>query len=119
GVFGWLLAMALAVASALASLRTALALIGLLGDVLRMPEFSGQLVLLSGVGVGVDYALFIVSRHRQSLQAGRSVESSVLVALDTSGRAALFAGIIVCIALLRMFALGISFLYGLALAAAS
>jgi RND superfamily putative drug exporter len=82
-----------------------------------MPEFSSQLVLLIGLGVGVDYALFIVSRHRQGLLAGRPVEASVVAALDTSGRAVLFAGIIVCIALLGMFALGISFLYGLAVAA--
>jgi RND superfamily putative drug exporter len=116
-VFGSLLAMTLPLVSALVSLGTALALIGLLSNVLRMPEFSGQLVLLIGLGVGVDYALFIVSRHRQSLLAGRSVESSVIIALDTSGRAVLFAGIIVCIALLGMFALGISFLYGLAVAA--
>ena len=82
-----------------------------------MPEFSSQLVLLIGLGVGVDYALFIVSRHRQGLLAGRDVGSSVVTALDTSGRAVLFAGIIVCFALLGMFALGISFLYGLAIAA--
>jgi putative drug exporter of the RND superfamily len=68
--------------------------------------------------VGVDYALFIVTRHRQGLVAGRDVESSIINAVNTSGRAVLFAGIIVCIALLGMFALGVSFLYGLAVAAA-
>src|SRR5208283_846640 len=70
-----------------------------------------------GLGVGVDYALFIVTRHRQGLIAGDDVESSIVNAVDTSGRAVLFAGIIVCIALLGMFALGVSFLYGLAIAA--
>jgi RND superfamily putative drug exporter len=68
--------------------------------------------------VGVDYALFIVTRHRQGLVAGRDPESSIINAVNTSGRAVLFAGIIVCIALLGMFALGVSFLYGLAVAAA-
>ena len=68
--------------------------------------------------MGVDYALFIVTRHRQGLVAGRDVESSIINAVNTSGRAVLFAGIIVCIALLGMFALGVSFLYGLAVAAA-
>ena len=75
-------------------------------------------MLLIGLGVGVDYALFIVTRHRQGLVAGRDVESSIVNAVNTSGRAVLFAGIIVCIALLGMFALGVSFLYGLAVAAA-
>ena len=75
-------------------------------------------MLLIGLGVGVDYALFIVTRHRQGLVAGRDTESSIFNAVNTSGRAVLFAGIIVCIALLGMFALGVSFLYGLAVAAA-
>jgi len=69
------------------------------------------------LGVGVDYALFVVSRHRSGLLAGVGVEDSVVAALDTSGRAVLFAGLTVCIALLGMFALQISFLYGLALSA--
>ena len=68
--------------------------------------------------MGVDYALFIVTRHRQGLIAGNDVESSIVNAVNTSGRAVLFAGIIVCIALLGMFALGVTFLYGLAIAAA-
>jgi putative drug exporter of the RND superfamily len=116
-VFGSLFAMALPLASALVALGSAVSLIGVLSHVIGMPEFSTQLVGLIGLGVGVDYALFIVSRHRQSLQAGHDVESSVILSLDTSGRAVLFAGTIVCLALLGMFALGISFLFGLAVAA--
>ncbi len=117
-VFGSLFAMALPLVTAMASLGTAIGLIGLLSNLFKMPEFSTQLVLLIGLGVGVDYALFIVTRHRQGLIAGNDVESSIVNAVDTSGRAVLFAGIIVCIALLGMFALGVSFLYGLAVAAA-
>ncbi len=117
-VFGSLFAMALPILSALASLGTAIGLIGLLSNTLKMPQFSTTLVLLIGLGVGVDYALFIVTRHRQGLIAGNSVEASIVNAVNTSGRAVLFAGIIVCIALLGMFALGVSFLYGLAVAAA-
>jgi RND superfamily putative drug exporter len=117
-VFGSVFAMALPLLSALASLGTAIGLIGVLSNVLKMPQFSSELVLLIGLGVGVDYALFIVTRHRQGLIAGRDTESSIVTAVDTSGRAVLFAGIIVCIALLGMFALGVSFLYGLAIAAA-
>ena len=116
-VFGSVWAMALPLVSALASLGTAIGLIGLLSNVLKMPTFSTELVLLIGLGVGVDYALFIVTRHRQGLMAGQDTETSIVAAVDTSGRAVLFAGIIVCIALLGMFALGVSFLYGLAIAA--
>jgi RND superfamily putative drug exporter len=116
-VFGSLFAMLLPLFSALVSLGIAIGVIGLLTHVLQMPDFSSELVLLIGLGVGVDYALFIVSRHRQGILAGRSVEASVVTALDTSGRAVLFAGIIVCFALLGMFVLGISFLFGLAIAA--
>jgi len=117
-VFGSLFAMALPLISALASLGTAVGLIGLLSHVMKMPEFSTTLVLLIGLGVGIDYALFIVTRHRQGLIAGHDLEWSIVNAVNTSGRAVLFAGIIVCIALLGMFALGVSFLYGLAVAAA-
>jgi RND superfamily putative drug exporter len=116
-VFGSLFAMALPILSAMASLGTAIGLIGLLSNVLKMPQFSTTLVLLIGLGVGVDYALFIVTRHRQGLIAGSDLESSIVNAVNTSGRAVLFAGIIVCIALLGMLALGVSFLYGLAVAA--
>jgi putative drug exporter of the RND superfamily len=116
-VFGSLFAMALPILSAMASLGTAIGLIGILSHVLKMPQFSTELVLLIGLGVGVDYALFIVTRHRQGLIAGNDVETSIVNAVNTSGRAVLFAGIIVCIALLGMFALGVSFLYGLAVGA--
>jgi putative drug exporter of the RND superfamily len=116
-VFGSVFAMVLPLISALASLGTAIAIIGMLSHLLKMPEFSTQLVLLIGLGVGVDYALFIVTRHRQGLIAGKDVATSIATAVDTSGRAVLFAGIIVCIALLGMFALGVSFLYGMAIAA--
>ncbi|MGZ8579243.1 MAG: MMPL family transporter [Actinomycetota bacterium] len=116
-VFGSLFAMAMPLASALVALGTAIQVIGLVSNVMKMPEFSTELVMLIGLGVGVDYALFIVSRHRQGLQAGRDPGSSVELAMDTSGRAVLFAGTIVCVALLGMFALGISFLFGMAVAA--
>jgi RND superfamily putative drug exporter len=65
----------------------------------------------------VDYALFIVTRFRQGLQRGKPTEQAIVDAIDTSGRAVMFAGITVCIALLGMFALGVSFLYGVAIAA--
>ena len=116
-VFGSLFAMLMPLASALVALGTAISVIGLLSHGIGLPEFSTQFVGLIGLGVGVDYALFIVSRHRQGVSAGRDIESSVVLSIDTSGRAVLFAGTIVCVALLGMFALGITFLYGLAIAA--
>lgn len=117
-VFGSLFAMALPLISALVSLGIATALIGPLSHVIKMPQFSTELTLLIGLGVGVDYALFIVTRHRQGLIAGQDIESSIVNSANTSGRAVLFAGTTVCIALLGMFALGVSFLYGLAISAA-
>src|SRR3984957_18377520 len=117
-IFGSIFAALLPILSALLALGTAVGVIGLLSHVLAMPSISPELTLLIGLGGGVDYALFIVTRHRQGLVAGRDVEASIINAVNTSGRAVLFAGIIVCIALLGMFAIGVSFLYGLALAAA-
>ena len=117
-VFGSFYAAILPILSALFALGTAVGVIGVLSHALGMPSISPELTLLIGLGVGVDYALFIVTRHRQGLVGGRDVESSIINAVNTSGRAVLFAGIIVCIALLGMFALGVSFLYGLAVAAA-
>jgi RND superfamily putative drug exporter len=116
-VFGSLLAAFLPLVTAGIALGTGTAVIGLLSHVLTMASFSSQLSLLIGLGVGVDYALFIVTRFRQGLQRGKPLEQAIVDSLDTSGRAVLFAGITVCIALLGMFALGVSFLYGVAVAA--
>src|SRR4051812_33343036 len=116
-VFGSLLAMLLPLLTAGFALGTGIAAIGLLSHVIATPQFSSELSLLIGLGVGVDYALFIVTRHRQGLLRGRSVEEAAVDAVDTAGRAVLFAGMTVCIALLGMFALGVSFLYGVAIAA--
>jgi RND superfamily putative drug exporter len=117
-VFGSLLATALPLLTAAVSLGTGIAVVGLLSHVIDMASFSSELALLIGLGVGVDYALFIVTRYRQAVLRGLSSEDATVEALDTSGRAVLFAGLIVCIAMLGMFALGVSFLYGVAIAAA-
>ncbi len=117
-VFGSALAALLPLVTAGFALAIGVSAVGLLSHLLSMASFSSELALLIGLGVGVDYALFIVTRHRQGLLAGKSVEDAIVDALDTSGRAVLFAGITVCIALLGMFALGVSFLYGVAIAAA-
>jgi putative drug exporter of the RND superfamily len=117
-VFGSLLATLLPLVTAGLSLGTGIAVIGLFSHVMTMASFSSELALLIGLGVGIDYALFIVTRYRQGLLRGLSREQATIESLDTSGRAVLFAGMIVCIAMLGMFALGVSFLYGVAVAAA-
>ncbi|MDX6639369.1 MAG: putative drug exporter of the superfamily, partial [Solirubrobacteraceae bacterium] len=116
-VFGSVLSAVLPLITAGISLGVGVAIIGLLSHALTMASFSSELSLLIGLGVGVDYALFIVTRFRQGLLRGLTPEEAVVSAIDTSGRAVLFAGITVCIALLGMFALGVSFLYGVAVAA--
>jgi RND superfamily putative drug exporter len=104
--------------SAVGAIGVGVSLIGLLSHVITMPEFSTQLAELISLGVGIDYALFIVNRHRRELLAGHSPEEAAIRALNTSGRAVLVAGLTVCIALLSMFAMGLSFLYGVALGSA-
>jgi len=116
-VFGSLLAMSLPLITAVVSVATGLSAVGLLANLITTATFAPILSVLLGLGVGIDYALFIVTRHRQGLLEGRTPEEAAVTALDTSGRAVLFAGITVCIALLGLFALGLSFLYGVAVAA--
>jgi putative drug exporter of the RND superfamily len=79
---------------------------------------STDLAVLIGLGLGVDYGLFIISRHRSGVTAGLSYAQAAAQAVNTSGRTVLFAGATVCIALLGQFALGLSFLYGLSLSSA-
>ena len=117
-VFGSLAAALLPLIAAGIALGTAIAIIGLVSHAITTADFSSELALLIGLGVGVDYALFIVTRHRQGLHRGMGVEEAIVEAVDTGGRAVMFAGITVCIALLGMFALGVGFLYGVAVAAA-
>jgi RND superfamily putative drug exporter len=104
--------------SALMAIGIGTSVIAMLTHAISIPEFGPILAVLVALGVGIDYALFIVTRHRNSLLQGASVEDSVVLALDTSGRAVFVAGITVCIALLGMFALQVAFLYGVALSAA-
>jgi putative drug exporter of the RND superfamily len=116
--FGSLVAAGLPIVTALLGLGTALGLIGLGSRVIDTPDFSTQLAALLGLGVGIDYALFIVTRFRESYRAGSDLQSSIVAAMDTAGRAVLFAGITVVIALLGMFTLGIGLLNAAALATA-
>jgi putative drug exporter of the RND superfamily len=116
--FGSFLAMGLPIITALFGLGTGAGLIGLGTHVFDMANFSLELAAMIGLGVGIDYALFIFTRFREIYgENGGDVHDAVLLAMDTAGRAVLFAGATVVIALLGMFALGVSFLYGLSIAA--
>jgi putative drug exporter of the RND superfamily len=116
--FGSLLAMLLPLVVAIAALVSGLMTIGLVSHMVSIPSAGPTLGILIGLGVGIDYALFIVTRHRNGLKAGLSPAGAAARALDTSGRAVLFAGTTVCIALLGMLVLRISFISGLGIAAA-
>ena len=83
-----------------------------------MPDFASTIGIMIGLGVGIDYALFIVTRFRENLHKGHSVEASTLVAMDTAGRAVLFAGTTVVISLMGMLIMQLSFVSGLAIGAA-
>ncbi|WP_432178962.1 MMPL family transporter [Streptomyces sp. NBC_00063] len=115
--FGSLAASALPIATALVSVGTAASGIVLLGHVMTVADFAPMLGMLVGLGVGIDYALFIVTRHRRGLKQGLSVDEAAERAVATTGRAVVFAGATVCIALLGMLILRLSFLNGVAIAA--
>ncbi|MFC0599334.1 MMPL family transporter [Streptomyces palmae] len=115
--FGSLATTLLPIATAVVGVGTAYAGIGLLGHVMTVADFAPMLGLLIGLGVGIDYALFIVTRHRRGLRQGLPVAEAAQRAVATSGRAVVFAGATVCIALLGMLVLRLSFLNGVAVAA--
>jgi RND superfamily putative drug exporter len=115
--FGSLAAAGMPLITAGLGLITGVALIGLATHVFNLSNISPELALMIGLGVGIDYSLFIVTRFRENYLEFGDVERSVIEAMDTSGRAILLAGATVVIALLGMFATGVSFMYGLAIAA--
>ncbi|MFC8366330.1 MMPL family transporter [Streptomyces griseorubiginosus] len=115
--FGSLAASLLPIATALVGVGTAYAGIVLLGHAMTVADFAPMLGMLIGLGVGIDYALFIVTRHRRGLKRGLGVTEAVENAVTTTGRAVVFAGATVCIALLGMLILRLGFLNGVAIAA--
>src|SRR5215469_1124635 len=116
--FGSLLAMLLPIITAIAGVVSGLMAIAPLTHTMSVVNFAPILGALIGLGVGIDYALFIVTRHRRGLQSGLAPQDAAVTAVDTSGRAVLFAGGTVCIAILGILVLGLSFLNGLAVACA-
>ncbi|MEI7886875.1 MAG: MMPL family transporter [Actinomycetes bacterium] len=117
--FGSVLAMGLPIGVALAGIGVGGITLALLSNLIAMPDFATTLGVMIGLGVGIDYALFIVTRYREELHRGHSVEESVVMAIDTSGRAVTFAGLTVVISLLGMLVMGVSFVSGLGIGAAT
>jgi RND superfamily putative drug exporter len=117
--FGSFVAMGLPMLTAALGLAAGIGVIGLASQIIDMADFASELALMIGLGVGIDYALFIVTRYRENYRTnGGDVDAAVEGAMNTSGRAVLFAGATVVIALLGMFALGVNLLNGVAIAAA-
>ena len=116
--FGSVMAMGLPIAIAVAGVGVGLALAVILSNVLSIPEFAATIGAMIGIGVGIDYALFIVTRYRDGLAEEGAVEPSAYLAFDTAGRAVIFAGLTVVISLLGMLLMGLPFITGLAVSAA-
>ena len=116
--FGSLLAMSLPVVTALFGIGTGLSLIALIGHLIPAPSFGPIVASLIGLGVGVDYALFLFTRFRDELRAGASGEDALATTMRTAGRSVLTAGMTVAIGMLSLLVLRQSLLNGVAVAAA-
>jgi RND superfamily putative drug exporter len=115
--FGSVIAMGLPIMTAIFGLLIGIGGIGLFAHLVNIPEFAPQLAGMIGLGVGIDYALFIVTRYRQALHSGMDPEDAIALSITTAGRAVLFAGVTVVISLLGLFLIGLEFIQGLAIGA--
>jgi RND superfamily putative drug exporter len=114
--FGSVIAMGLPILTALLGVGIGFGLVDLLSRVLTVPTFGPELMAMIGLGVGIDYALFVVTRYRDGLHREMTPRDATIVALQTSGRAVAFAGGTVVISLLGLFLIDQSFMDGMALA---
>ena len=115
--FGSVLAMGLPVGVALFGIGVGGAFVILASHLMEVPDFAPFVGLMIGLGVGIDYALLIVTRYREQLHAGHPVRESITIAMDTAGRSVTFAGATVVISLLGMLLMGIGFIGGLGITA--
>jgi RND superfamily putative drug exporter len=115
--FGSIVAAGLPLAVALFGLGISTALIGVLANVVDVPDFAPAVAGLLGIGVGIDYALLVLTRFRATLDGGNDVEGAVVEAVATAGRSVLVAGTTVLISVLGLFLMGVSYLQGVALSA--
>jgi putative drug exporter of the RND superfamily len=105
--FGSLVAMSLPIVAALTAIVVGSSAIGIMSGFLAVPEITGVVGMMLGLGVGIDYALFILSRHRQNLASGQSVPVAIGRANATAGLSVLFAGVTVMVAILGLKVSGI------------
>jgi RND superfamily putative drug exporter len=115
--FGSVVAMGLPIITALFGIAIGFAVLDLLSHVVTTPVFAPEIMAMIGLGVGIDYALFVVTRYRQGLAEGREPREAIALSLATSGRAVVFAGTTVILSLLGLFILQLSFMRGLAIGA--
>jgi putative drug exporter of the RND superfamily len=113
--FGSILAMGLPIGTALFGIGTGIAIVLTVRTIVDMPDFTTAAVAMVGLGVGIDYALFIVTRYRENLAAGLDPERTVARAIDTAGRAVLFAGTTVVISVLGLLLMKTSIMRGVAI----
>src|SRR4051812_20978937 len=113
--FGSLIAMGLPILTALIGIAISLAGVSILANVFTTPSFAPQVAAMIGLGVGIDYALFIVTRYREALHRTNQPEAAVVEAMTTSGRAVVFAGFTVMVSVLGMLLMGLDYLHGLAI----
>ena len=116
--FGSVLAMGLPIVTAVAGIVAGVITVGVVSNLIPMPDFTSIIAVMIGLGVGIDYALFIVTRYREDLHKGMPGERAAGHALDTAGRAVIFAGLTVVISLLGMMAMGLGFIRGIGIGSA-
>ena len=117
-MFGSLIAAGIPLLTAGFAIGATFGLVPVISQFVDTPDFAGQLAALIGIGVGIDYALIVVTRYRAEHARGLDREEALLLAMDTAGRTVFFAGCTVIIALLGLLLLGLSFLHGAAIASA-
>jgi RND superfamily putative drug exporter len=115
--FGSVLAMGLPLLMALFGLGIGMVLGGFASRIVETPDWAATVALMIGLGVGIDYALFIITRYRNSLGRGSTPREATITAMGTAGRAVMFAGATVIISLLGMLTMGLSYLHGVAASA--
>ena len=117
--FGSLVASGLPIITALVGVGMGFGIVDLVSHFLTVPTFGPELMAMIGLGVGIDYALFVVTRYRQGLSEGREPRDATVVSLSTAGRAVMFAGGTVVISLMGLLIVGLPFMTGLAVGSIS
>jgi RND superfamily putative drug exporter len=116
---GSVLAMGISIGAAVIGVGAGVALTVLVSNLTHGPQFATTLAVMVGLGVGIDYALFILNRYRDLLHQGNAPVDAITIAMATSGRAVLFAGITVVLSLLGLIAIGLPFVTGIGVSAST